>query len=100
MASLYQMCVQNISQSITTLPPTLQEEIIKENDATFKMGINFENWKGDGTKYLHGFGVDDKSLNFEEIVKSGNVMSVGLTPNQTNYTITNLIANDYKLDDS
>jgi tryptophan halogenase len=77
-----------------------EEEIIKETDATFKLGINFENWKGDGTKYMHGFGVDDKSLNFEEIVKSGNVTSVGLTPNGTNYTITNLIANGHNLDDS
>lgn len=77
-----------------------EEEIIKETDATFKLGINFENWKGDGTKYMHGFGVDDKSLNFEEIVKSGNVISVGLTHNATNYTITNLIANDKKLDNS
>ncbi len=77
-----------------------EEEIIKETNATFKLGINFENWRGDGTKYMHGFGVDDKSLNFEEIVKSGNVVSVGLTNNGTNYTITYLIANGHKLDNS
>ena len=77
-----------------------EEEIIKETDATFKLGINFDNWRGNGEKYMHGFGVEDKSLNFEEIVKSGNVISVGLTPNGTNYTITNLIANDEKLDNT
>jgi tryptophan halogenase len=25
-------------------------------DVTFKLGISFENWNGDGEKYLHGFG--------------------------------------------
>lgn len=28
-------------------------ELIRETDATFKYGINFENWTGDGSNYIH-----------------------------------------------
>lgn len=28
-------------------------ELIKETDATFKYGINFDNWNGDGQNYMH-----------------------------------------------
>jgi len=28
-------------------------KIIKETDATFKYGINFDNWQGDGKNYIH-----------------------------------------------
>lgn len=28
-------------------------ELIKETDATFKYGINFDNWNGDGKNYIH-----------------------------------------------
>lgn len=29
------------------------KELIEETDATFKYGINFDNWNGDGTNYIH-----------------------------------------------
>lgn len=29
------------------------DELIKETDATFKYGINFKNWNGDGANYFH-----------------------------------------------
>lgn len=28
-------------------------DLIKETDATFKYGINFDNWNGDGERYIH-----------------------------------------------
>ena len=28
-------------------------ELVKETDATFKYGINFDNWNGDGKNYIH-----------------------------------------------
>lgn len=31
------------------------QKIFEEAGATIKNGINFENWHGDGTKYMHGF---------------------------------------------
>jgi len=77
-----------------------EEEIIKETNATFKSGISFENWKGIGDKYMHGFAVEEPMLDFDKIVKSGSVLNVGLSSNATHYTITNLIANDKKLDNS
>jgi tryptophan halogenase len=40
-----------------------ENELIQYANATFKMGISFENWRGDGKKYMHSFGVSDSNLN-------------------------------------
>jgi thioredoxin reductase len=50
-----------------------EEEIIKETNATFKSGISFENWRGIGDKYMHGFAVEEPMLDFDKIVKSGMI---------------------------
>lgn len=40
-------------------------ELIKETDATFKYGINFDNWNGDGRNYFHsvssGFSIESQT---------------------------------------
>lgn len=41
-------------------------EIVKNCSGTFKNGIKFTNWNGDGTHYFHGFGnVKDLDYNFQ-----------------------------------
>jgi tryptophan halogenase len=38
-------------------------DVLRETNGTFKVGINFENWNGDGKKYLHSF--SDKFCDFK-----------------------------------
>src|SRR5690625_272977 len=33
-----------------------ESEFMKAVDGTFKIGIEFENWRGDGSSYIHSFG--------------------------------------------
>ena len=49
----------------STIPPLVkynqligidEAEFMRETSATFKLGIEFENWKVDGEKYFHSFG--------------------------------------------
>ena len=49
----------------STIPPLVkynqlvgieEAEFMRETNATFKLGIEFENWKLDGEKYFHSFG--------------------------------------------
>ena len=37
-----------------------EQDFLKVTQGTFKLGINFENWKNVGEDYLHGFGVTGK----------------------------------------
>ena len=39
-------------------------DVIKNTDGTIKNGISFEDWNGDGKKYLHGFSVRDEANPF------------------------------------
>ena len=38
-----------------------EQEFMRETDATFKLGIEFENWAREGDKYFHSFGSIGKS---------------------------------------
>lgn len=53
----------------STIPPLVkynqltgidEAEFMRETNATFKLGIEFENWKLDGEKYFHSFGATGK----------------------------------------
>lgn len=37
-----------------------EQEFVRETDATFKLGINFENWRVKGESYFHSFGKTGK----------------------------------------
>lgn len=37
-----------------------EQDFVKATNATFKLGIQFENWKQEGEKYFHSFGVTGK----------------------------------------
>jgi len=39
-------------------------DVIKNTDGTIKNGISFEDWNGDGKKYLHGFSVRNEANPF------------------------------------
>ena len=52
-----------------TIPPIItfhrmldipENEFMRETQATFKLGISFENWRVDGEKYIHSFGTTGK----------------------------------------
>ncbi|WP_340678529.1 tryptophan halogenase family protein [Paraglaciecola sp.] len=38
-----------------------EAEFLRETQATFKLGINFENWRQVGENYFHGFGITGQS---------------------------------------
>ena len=70
-----------------------ENELLREVNGTFKMGISFENWSGDGSKYVHGFGSYAASLNYNQITTK-NPISIGLPSNGYQFYISNLINNN------
>jgi len=70
-----------------------EKELLKEVMGTFKMGISFENWSGDNSKYIHGFGTNSVSLNYTQITTK-NPISIGLPSNGYQFYISNLINNN------
>jgi tryptophan halogenase len=83
--------------SVPLLPTILtslkinEKELLKEVKGTYKMGISFENWSGNGDKYIHGFGSSNPSLNTTQITTK-NPISIGLPANGSQFYISNLIS--------
>jgi tryptophan halogenase len=75
-------------------------EFKQECDATFKLGINFENWNGDGKSYIHPFiPTLGDSLDFKQL-NAQNINSKEGIPNSNNaYYLLNLIANGEDLNE-
>jgi tryptophan 7-halogenase len=75
-------------------------EFKQECDATFKLGINFENWNGDGKSYIHPFiPAPGDSLDFKQL-NAQNINSKEGIPNSNNaYYLLNLIANGEDLNE-
>ena len=55
----------------STIPPILlfnrligvnEAEFMRATQATFKLGIEFVDWRANGTSYIHGFGVIGRAL--------------------------------------
>lgn len=82
--------------SVPMLPTILsalkidENELLSEVKGTFKSGISFENWKGDGEKYIHGFDSIEAGLNVNTITTK-NPISIGLPSTNSPYYLLNLI---------
>jgi tryptophan halogenase len=75
-----------------------ESELIKYTNATFKSGISFENWRGDGKKYFHSFGIPNSILSPYSFTKTRNTLTSGLPENGQQYTFINGIANGDTID--
>ena len=74
-----------------TIPPLLrfnqflginEAEFMRETGATFKLGINFENWKNVGEDYFHSFGHTGKdhwTSGFQHFWLSGKARGIALS---------------------
>lgn len=76
-----------------------ENDLINEANATFKTGISFENWRGDGNKYFHSFGLFDSNLNPQNFAPKKNPLQSGLSGNGEMYPFINTIANGDNIDD-
>ncbi len=73
----------------STIPPLVnynrllgigEAEFMRATQATFKLGIKFENWKTDGDKYFHSFGItgrDHWSAGFQHFWLHGQTRAHG-----------------------
>jgi tryptophan halogenase len=93
--------------SVPILPTFLQSlkislgQFKKECDATFKLGINFENWNGDEKKYLHPFispGLNP-SLDLNQLTPIGINSNIGVPNTNSAYFILNALANKEDIDE-
>ena len=93
--------------SVPILPTFLQSlkislgQFKKECDATFKLGINFENWNGDEKKYIHPFispGVNP-SLDLNQLTPIGINSNIGVPNTNSAYFILNALANKEDIDE-
>lgn len=77
-----------------------EDELIKETNATFKIGIHFQNWKADGSSYFHPFILEDnKNTKAAGLYKHGDTITIGLPEIGTNYPLINFISNQKNLDE-
>lgn len=92
--------------SVPTLPAFLRSldinlgEFKQECDATFKLGINFENWNGDNKNYLHPFlPTPGDSLDFKQLNEQNISSKEGIPNTNSAYYLLNLLANEEDLDE-
>lgn len=74
-------------------------DFVNKTNATYKVGINFENWNGDGSNYYHAFGVTKgKYSPFAFSDESSNPLNTSIGNEYIGYLIKNgLSINDYLL---
>mgnify|MGYP003625031259 CR=1 FL=1 len=74
-------------------------DLIRHTSATYKLGINFENWNGDGASYFHGFLVaSDKMFDVVDNTSNPNVISqiISQGKNPDDYNASFTFARDRK----
>jgi tryptophan halogenase len=93
--------------SVPMLPNILQALDISlhsfkaHTNATYKLGVSFENWRGDGEKYIVPFSeLKETGLNYKQIISNNYNSKIGLPDNKSTHLLTNLIANGYSLNDT
>jgi tryptophan halogenase len=74
-----------------------ESDFIKKTKATFKLGINFENWSGDGKSYFHPFSPTITTLQYNNVTKEMPI-SGGLPNDVFSPFLINAIANEKSLD--
>jgi tryptophan halogenase len=90
--------------SVPTFPLMLNSLGIDENDfikktkATFKLGISFENWKGDGEKFFHPFSATSMHLLYTQYTTKAPI-AVGFPDLGGIYYISNAVANGEDLNE-
>ena len=79
-----------------------ERDFIKNTNATFKIGISFENWRKDGKKYFHPFDVERKqvSYNLKKHELNSDITKYRLSDLDIPYSMINLMANDETFEDS
>ena len=88
--------LSNILQSLDISLHSFKEH----TKSTFKLGVSFENWRGDGEKYIVPFSeLKETGLNYKQIVPNNYNSKIGLPDNKSTHILTNLIANGYSLSD-
>jgi hypothetical protein len=77
-----------------------EKDFLKHTNATFKIGINFENWRKDGKNYFHPF--DAKRNEISYILKrvESNIGKLRLSDLDIQYSLINLMANDDIIENS
>lgn len=75
-------------------------DFIKNTNATFKIGISFENWRKDGKSYFHPFDVERKEVSYnlkkhERVLAKFRLADLGIP-----YSLINLMANDDVIENS
>jgi tryptophan halogenase len=64
-------------------------ELLRETRTTYKLGIEFVNWNGDGSRYFHPFGryggPHDASMFYHRWIRA---KLAGAVPGHTNYSLT------------
>ena len=56
-----------------------EDEVMRESNATFKLGIAFENWRSIGHRYFHSFGTtgqDHWTAGFQHFWRRGTIMQI------------------------
>src|SRR4029079_12093741 len=56
-----------------------QADFVRRSNATFKLGIEFDGWSGDGTNYMHSFGQTGRGVGlipFRQLWLRGRALGV------------------------
>jgi tryptophan halogenase len=78
-----------------------EADFIKKTNATFKVGIHFQNWKNDGSSYFHPFQLGNFTfLDTTHLTDSGNPMELGLPDLGVDYPLINFLANGESLNEN
>ncbi|GAC19787.1 tryptophan halogenase family protein [Paraglaciecola arctica] len=70
-----------------------EAEFLRETQATFKLGINFENWRNEGEDYFHGFGITGQSCwaaGFQHFWRKGR--ELGIASDFSDYCLESVAA--------
>lgn len=77
-----------------------EKDFLKHTNATFKIGINFENWRKDKKDYFHPFDVTRNEVSYTLKKMEPNLAKYRLSDLDVPYSLINLIANEETIENS